>query len=180
MTAPIRLIPLVCCQCQAAIPAQVDEVAWVCPQCGQGLLLSEKQGTEALNVHYSAALQPGQKGRPFWVVSGRVEQLQRQIFGSSDQSAQAGQFWETAHTFFIPAFDCSLDQCIELGTRLIQSPPALQAGSPAEFVPITTHPADLKSYAGFIVMGIEAARKDRLKHVDFSLQLEQPELWILP
>jgi len=34
--------------------------------------------------------------------------------------------------------------------------------------------------AEFIVMGIEAARKDNLKEMTFTLNLSSPELWIVP
>ena len=53
MDRPIELVPLVCIQCSTAIPAGVEEVAWVCAQCGQGMYLDEARGLEALDIHYS-------------------------------------------------------------------------------------------------------------------------------
>jgi hypothetical protein len=69
---------------------------------------------------------------------------------------------------------------VEQGTRMLLQPPDLQSGSPAPFQPVVTHPEDVQVYAEFIVLGIEASRKDKLKNVDFSLSLEPPELWVLP
>jgi hypothetical protein len=33
--------------------------------------------------------------------------------------------------------------------------------------------------AEFIVLGIEADRKDKVREIEFALQLSQPELWVL-
>jgi hypothetical protein len=39
---------------------------------------------------------------------------------------------------------------------------------------------DFQPVAEFIILAIEASRKDALKRADFSLMLSQPALWILP
>jgi hypothetical protein len=170
----------VCYQCQTAIPAGTDEVAWVCPQCGSGLLLSEEKGTSSLQVHFSSSIPAGATGWPFWVTRGTVTLRQRLIFGGGDQGGQARELWQVPRQFCIPAFTCTLDQMVEQGTRMLLQPPALQSGSPAAFQSVVTHPEDVQVYAEFIVLGIEASRKDKLKNVDFSLSLEPPELWVLP
>lgn len=180
MADAIRLIPLVCYQCQTAIPAGVDEVAWACPQCGAGLLLSEEKGTSPLQVRFSSSIPSGATGWPFWVARGTVALRQRLIYGGGDQGGQAREFWQVPRQFCIPAFACTLDQMVEQGTRMLMQPPALQAGSPAAFHPAVTHPDDVQVYAEFIVLGVEASRKDKLKNVDFTLSLEPPELWVLP
>ena len=68
--AAVRLIPIQCPRCQTPVPAQVDEVAWVCGQCNQGMLLSEEFGVQALDVFFSAAIPAGGQGKPFWVSRG--------------------------------------------------------------------------------------------------------------
>ena len=68
----VRLIPLLCTRCQAPIPAQPDEVAWICQQCGQGLLIDGQTGVRLQDFFFSDRLQPGLTGRPFWVSNGRV------------------------------------------------------------------------------------------------------------
>ena len=45
--------------------------------------------------------------------------------------------------------------------------------------PITLPLADVKSLAEFIVVGIEAERSDKVKEVNFTLELKEPELWVL-
>jgi hypothetical protein len=73
-----------------------------------------------------------------------------------------------------------MDILIALGVRLLLQPPALQPGSQAAFESITLAQADLEAAAEFIVVAIEADRKDKLKNVQVSVKLSEPVLWILP
>jgi hypothetical protein len=179
MSPIIELVPLVCCRCQTPVPAQADEAAWVCANCGQGLLLSDSAGTAPLAIHYAAGIPAGKPGRPFWVVDGQVA-LQRLIYGGGDQSPNAQAFWQTPRRFYVPAYLLELQTMVDVGTNLLLQAPVLNAGTPAPFLPVTLAPADIQPMAEFIVMGIEAARKDNLKEVQFSLKLSAPELWIVP
>ena len=178
------LLPLLCLKCQTQLPAQPDEVAWVCPQCGQAHLLDESQpqALAIVNIHYSAELPNGANGRPFWVASGKVA-LQRESYRGgnlfSNENKQAEQFWNSPRTFYVPAFTCSLEDMVNLGISLIRQSPALKDGSPLQFEPITLPLADVKSLAEFIVVGIEAERSDKVKEVNFTLELKEPELWVL-
>ena len=43
MDRPIELVPLACPKCGTAIRADVDEVAWACTQCGQGVALEPQK-----------------------------------------------------------------------------------------------------------------------------------------
>jgi hypothetical protein len=56
----------------------------------------------------------------------------------------------------------------------------LQAGTPTAFIPVTLAASDLAAAAQFLIMTIEAGRKDRLKSVNISINLGMPALWILP
>ena len=58
--------------------------------------------------------------------------------------------------------------------------PRLRAGSATHFEAITLYRTDLLAAAEFIVIAIEAERKDKIKNIDFELKLSKPVLWILP
>ena len=62
---------------------------------------------------------------------------------------------------------------------MVTKPAELKPGLAADFLPVIMHQEDIRAYAEFIIMGIEAQRKDKVKEVAFILQLEQPVLWIL-
>ena len=178
MARPIELISLVCVQCSTRLPAEPGQVAWVCPQCGRGQLLTEK-GLVPLAVDYIAGIAPGSKGKPYWVAEGSVV-LQRQTY-TGNQDSESRKFWLQPRRFFIPAFDLSQEGLLTLGRQLLTKPPVLQAGPPVPFEPVTFSPEDVTPLAEFIVMALEADRSDKLKTLQIQLRWsESPSLWILP
>ncbi|MBN2549246.1 MAG: hypothetical protein JXB15_08820 [Anaerolineales bacterium] len=177
MDKPIELVPLVCLRCSTPVPAEIEEVAWACAQCGQGMMLDEDQGLLPLEINCAAGIAPNVPGKPFWVADGRVA-LKRETYDR--QTGESEQFWSQPRRFLIPAFNSTLENLINLGTSLLLQPPSLQPGPAARFEPVTLSPNNILPIAEFIVIAIEANRKDKLKKVDFSLQLSPPVLWILP
>ncbi len=180
MDQPITLTPLLCLNCQAAIPAQIDERAWVCGQCGQGMALDQQRGLIPIQVYYSANVPVSEPGKPYWVTEGQVT-LRRETYRSNSQSArEAEQFWGQPRRFFIPAYELPLDAMLSQAVKLLAQQPTLQAGPAARFEPVILAAEDIQPTAEFVVMAIEAARKDMLKNVDFQVKLGAPALWILP
>ena len=180
MDQPVNLIPLVCPKCSTPVPAEVDEVAWVCAQCGQGLALDEENGLALLDVHYADGIPPNGRGKPFWVVDGTVE-MHREVYNTiRKQNKEAQQFWSQPRSFFIPAFSCTLEALLKVGVDLLRQPPVLQPGPAAAFQPVTLHCDDVRTAAEFVVVAVEAERKDKVKEIDFTLKLTDPVLWILP
>ncbi len=178
MARPVELIQLVCTRCKSPLPAEPDEAAWVCAQCGQGMRLDEEKGLVDLAVNFAASIPTGAQGRPFWVADGSVA-LRRETY-SGNQSREAEMFWSQPRRFYVPAMALPLETLLEIGTSFLLKPPAIQPGSPASFEPVVLPIEDVKATAEFIVMAIEAGRKDMLKDVQFSLQLNDPVLWVLP
>jgi predicted RNA-binding Zn-ribbon protein involved in translation (DUF1610 family) len=179
MDRSIELVPLVCVKCSTPIPAEVEQVAWVCAQCGQGNLLDQEKGPRAVDVSYSAAIAPQSVGKPFWVAEGRVS-MSRQNYGHSGQQREAEAFWGQRRVFYVPAYPATLESLLSQAGSLLLNPPTLNPGPPAQFEPVTLQLEDVKAAAEFIVVAIEAGRKDKLKRVDFRLELSDPILWILP
>jgi hypothetical protein len=178
MDQPVKLIPLLCTKCKAPIPAVQDEYAWVCGNCGLAVVLDESTGLKPVEIHYATGFQPNAVGNPFWVADGKVS-LNRQTF-SGDSSREAYGFWSTPHRFFIPAYNCNMDALLKTGVQFLALPPACQDGPQVKFLPVVLSPADAHAAAEFIVVAIEAGRKDYMKQIDFSLELTEPVLWILP
>jgi hypothetical protein len=178
MGAPIELVPLLCIKCEAPLPAEPNEIAWVCTRCGQGMLLDESRGLLPLHVQYAAGITPDATGRPFWVADGQVS-LQRELY-SGNKSAEAQLLWAQPRRFTIPAYTCPLDTLLQIGPQLLLKPPALQSGPAVRFQPVTLSPGDLQALAEFIVVAIEAERSDMLKQIEVAVGLGEPVLWILP
>ena len=182
MSPAIELIPMQCVRCQNPLPAQPDEVFWVCASCGQAQLLSDERGLLPEGIHYAAGIPAAAgetKGKPIWVTQGQVT-LSRQTY-RGDESRDMLQFWAQPRLFFIPAYGLPLDQMMDTCLRLLRQPVTLQEGpSPAPFYPVTIHPEDLQALAEYIVIDVEAERKDVLKELDFKVQLGKADLWIVP
>lgn len=184
--APIRLIPLVCIKCQAPVPAAPAEVAWVCEQCGQGLQINPKPGGGAnetaacaLDIFFSREIQPGQRGRPFWVTRSKVSFAERTTY-KGDEGRASQEFWSVPRLFYIPAWETTLDEIISIGAMFLKQSPAMAAGGRVPFLPVVTPPGDVRSLAEFIIVSVEAERRDYLKSIRFGLEIENPQLWVLP
>ena len=181
MSTPlIQLVPLMCIQCRQPIPAQPGEVAWVCGFCQAGMLLGSDTVVRPLEVLFSPDLRPGVKGRPFWVAQGQVTISDRQTY-KGNEARESTAFWSGERLFCIPAYALSLEELIATGMRMLrQNPPQTAPGGGAAFLPVVTPPEDMHPLAEFIVLALEADRRDALKTVKFNLSLQNPRLWILP
>jgi hypothetical protein len=178
MSAPVSLIPMYCLRCQSALPAKPGEVAWVCPQCGQGMLLSGQKGLGTIQFHFSTAIPQGKSGWPFWMASGQVTFSQRETFrGNESQAMQA--YWQAPRRVFVPAFSVPFQKLLEYGMQMVDRPPVLAEGNPAPFAPVTVMPDDMQALAEFVVLSIEATRNDDLRNLGYELRLDPPQLWIL-
>ncbi len=180
MTTPVELVPLVCVRCDTPVPAQPDEVAWVCANCGQGLHLDVGVGLVPLDVYYAASIRPKTAGRPFWVVEGNVSSTRETYDHSNQVTQESMSFWGAPRRFYIPAFTCPLDEILDLGIDLLRNPPEMDEGPAAPFAAVTLAREDVPAVVEFVVMAVEAEHKDQLRALDVSLELDVPKLWILP
>ncbi|HUV27292.1 MAG TPA: hypothetical protein VMW34_07975 [Anaerolineales bacterium] len=181
MTALVELIPLRCIRCETPVPAEAGQVAWSCSQCHQGLLLDENIGLTELAIHYAGQISPTQTGRPFWVVRGQVSMQRESEKGWFDSSQhQADQDWEDTRLFFTPAYSISLDEMLDQAVKMTSNPPELTDGDPRSFLPVTLSPVDLPALIEYLILSVEASRKDKIKKIDISVALETPVLWVLP
>lgn len=179
MSQGVRLIPLLCVHCQTPVPAKPDEVAWVCEQCGQGLLLDEEKGAVAQDTFFSSAIAQNASGWPYWVSSARVTITKRDTYKGNETKA-AMEFWAKPHLFFVPASGQSIEEIVSNGVKLLRNPVGMQAGGRTKLAPVVLTPRDLRPLAEFMVMSIEADRSDAMRELLFNLDLDPPQLWILP
>lgn len=178
MSQSISLVPMYCPNCGFPIKAQIEEIAWICTQCLEGVLLNNQNQLVLTKVQFQQSGQGANEGFPYWVTTIKVALNRETLRGNlSDEMLQ---FWQTPRTVFIPAFDLELEEMLRRAEVLIKNPPSLFTGSAIAFKPVVLSPYDLKAYIEFLVMQIEAGRQDDLKQLTFELQLDEPALWILP
>ena len=73
----------------------------------------------------------------------------------------------------------SLDDLLERSTSMFSNPPELQDGPAAAFEAVILSPRDLTSVIEYIILTVEAGRKDDIKSIDITVELDEPVLWIL-
>jgi hypothetical protein len=176
MTPRAGLVPLECVRCSTPVPAEPEEIAWICANCGQGLLLDEEAGLKAITVH-AAAAQGQASWRPYWVASGRVRFTRRESFGR-DAPPQAR--WSQPVRFVLPAYPTTVEEAVAIGVGMLQRPPSLDEGEAQPLQGATVLPDQIVPLARFVVLSIEAERDDKLEAIEFTVELDAPELWCLP
>jgi predicted nucleic acid-binding Zn-ribbon protein len=177
---PVELVPLVCIKCGTAIPAGVEEVAWACAQCGQGMYLDEAHGLEALDIHFAADIAKNSTRKPYWVADGQVTMERETYDYAGEDGKAAGQFWGQSRRFFVPAYQAPLENLLKVAKAMLLNPPNLKPGPATPFEAATLYRDDVLAAAEFIVIAIEAWREVKIKSINFELKLSKPVLWILP
>jgi hypothetical protein len=178
MSASVELVLLKCVRCGTPVPAEEDEVAWVCANCGQGQQLTA-DGLAPLAVEFAAPRAGARVARwlPFWVFAGSVTFQQRESYGGH---SRPDDLWAAPRRLFVPAFNCDLSRLETLGAALTRRQVTPARGPAAPLAGCTLLPGDAHAAAEFVVLTIEAERKDKLRAIAFSLNLAAPELWVLP
>jgi hypothetical protein len=107
--------------------------------------------------------------------------MDRSTYGSKGESERAAQeFWSEPRRFYVPAYSASLEKLLAQATQLLRNPPVLHPGPAAPFKAVTMAAEDVPPAVEFIVMAIEAERRDKIKRIELTLELSEPFLWILP
>ncbi len=178
MRKSVSLIPLQCPICETSIAAGTREHAWKCSQCGQGIQLSAERTLKEIIITYQQAALDNVIGYPYWVIEVDVR-LERETL-QGNRNEEMNQFWQNPRKFFIPAFEMDLTDRLQRAVTLLKSPPLLISVESYDFRPVVMATQDLKAYVEFIVLQVEAERRDDLKHLAFDLQLSEAQLWVLP
>ncbi|TFG94977.1 MAG: hypothetical protein E4H13_14050 [Calditrichales bacterium] len=178
MNEGVMLTPLLCLKCQWPINAAEDEVAWVCPNCRQGILLNDSGQITAIQVNYDENFSTGDHGYPYWAMEINIK-IDRETF-DKDEKDEIINFWEVPRTIFIPAYKLWLDEIINRAIDHLLNPSGMLSGIIVEFEPVVLPVEDLAAYIDFVIFQMEANRRDNLKKLNYEIQLGELQLWILP
>ena len=182
----MKLLLLRCPQCQSPLePGQLDVVVG-CGHCYAAVAVDET-GLRLMKVSYAAMrgdLEEVEQWLPFWVFNGRVHITKRDTQGSSMFSSKnPEQYWDSYRNLYVPAWDLPMATAREIGQKFTQEQTRLQAMPPpseTRLVSAIVSPDDALKLMEFVVLSIEAQRKDWLKRLKFHIEAGAPELWALP
>ncbi len=174
----MKLIALRCPTCNNALAPDDDDLVIACQQCGAAIAITD-EGLQPIEVRYTAG--GTDLRRPWWVFEGRVQLVRRETQGGNRRE-EAQQFWSQPRSFYVPAWELSLQSLKSNGLEMLQKQPQLQAGQrPAEvkLSPVVISAEDARRMLEFLVLSLEAGRSDELKSIDFKIEMSDPVLWAL-
>jgi hypothetical protein len=180
----MKLVALYCPDCREPLAAENDHVLTSCGGCSQALYLDD-EGVRRQKVFYVApAGDQDRRYLPFWVYAGRVlvDRRETQGGGSGGQK-ESEAMWAEPRRLYVPAWELSMQTAQQVGSFLIARQPEFDFVTRPEgatLLPAVVTPADALKLLEFIVLAIEARRKDWLKSIAFRLEVGEPELWALP
>ena len=174
----VQLVPMTCIKCATPMRAEETEIAWTCERCEQGMLLTPN-GLAPLTVRWAnTKAGANAKWYPFWSFTGAVRFARRDSFGGR---SEPDKLWNESQQFFIPAYAATLQELEVIGAELLKKRLNPVSGPAAgQLPPVAVFPDDARHAAEFVVLTIEADRRDKLKVVEFTIQASEPELWVLP
>lgn len=182
----MKLILLRCPNCTEPLSPNNDDVVVACTNCHIPVAIAVN-GAQRMTVQYAVDAGSRVSGSstwyPFWLFEGRVHITRRETQGGSRSGRKESEkLWGVSRRLYVPAWELDLHVAQEVGGRLIQMQPDFQlVDQPEEvnLVSATVTPKDARKLLDFIVLAIEARRRDWLKNLEFELEIGQPELLAL-
>lgn len=181
----MKLLALRCPTCaQPLKPHNQDVVVMSCEGCGTAVSLSQS-GLDTIALQFAApAVDNFDAWLPLWVFNGRVNITNRQTQGRNKEAQQhSEQLWGYPRRLYVPAWELPTETASQLGGDLVQRQPTFQrTDQPSSFslIEAVITPDDALKMLEFVVLSVEAARKDWLKALNFNIEAAKPQLWAIP
>lgn len=182
----MKLILLRCPNCGEPLNPANDDVVLACSNCHSPVAITVN-GPQEMTVRYAVPGNRAASGKrwfPFWIFEGRVHILRRETQGGSRSGRKESEkLWGDSRRLYVPAWDLDLHNAQEIGSQLIQEQPQIQfVNNPeeAQLVTATVTPKDARKLLEFVILAIEARRRDWLMDLEFDLEVNDPELWGMP
>ena len=126
------------------------------------MLLSDEQGRLwRWMCSFRRAIAPNATGSPFWVARGAVQAALSPDLPRDNSSKEMAEFWSVPRLFYVPAYRLPVEEVVAAGIEAA-APAGAHAnrGGPAPFTRWWWRQETCRPIAEFIVMSIEAERKD--------------------
>ena len=170
----MRVVPLSCDHCGVELGPEVDTVAFCCRTCSRTWSVGD-EGLQAQAVRWAHPL----AGQPWWWMPGTVSVQTRQTFG---RDVGEDPRWQQLRGIWVPAFERDVKKVQQLAQQLSFNPPSPAVTQPqpkAYHEPCVLTASDARELVDVIVLHVETKRADKLRDLGFTVELGEPELWIL-
>ena len=182
----MKLLALRCPNCGAHLRPENDAIVLACHNCFMPVAIVV-DGPKRMKIWFAVSKQNQEEWKnwvPFWVYEGRILIHHRETqSGWRTKDKDSDRLWGSPRKLYIPAWDLDLHSAQDIGSRLIVNQPLFNfIEQPLEYklTTATVKPDDAKRLLEFIVLAIEARRKDWLKDLNFEIEVGKPQLWALP
>ena len=181
----MQLVALKCPTCGQNLKPQRNEAVVVsCGECKTAVSLHQS-GIKAIDAKYAAPSSNNVEAwLPLWVYTGRVNIKRRESQGGSKGADKdAAKLWESAQRLFVPAWQEPVVQAREIGSQFVVRQLVFETIDPTDNMMMqeaTITPEDGLKLLDFIVLSLEADRKDWLEDLKFEIQTTGHELWAIP
>ena len=181
----MQLVALKCPTCGQNLKPQRNEAVVVsCGNCKTAVSLHQS-GLKAIDVKYAAPSSANvETWLPLWAYTGKVNIKRRESQGSSKGADKdAAQLWGSAQRLYAPAWAEPIPQARQIGSQFVVRQPVFETIDPTESMMLqeaTITPEDGLKLLDFIVLSLEADRKDWLEDLQFEIQTTGYELWAIP
>lgn len=179
----MKLIALRCPSCNNSLTPGDDDLVIACEHCGAGIAIDD-EGLHPIELRFAssaAAAAGAAQWQPWWVFESRV-QIDRREAQSGNRREEAVKFWSQPRSFYVPAWELSLQALRRDGLDMLKKQPQLQTGArPTQLhlAPVVVSAEDARRMLEFLVLTLEAGRDDWLKNIDFKIEMGEPVLWAL-
>ncbi len=181
----MKLLALNCPVCgQRLLPKSRDVLVMGCGNCGTAVSIDPDKGIEQTTVQFAqTGSESVEAWVPLWVFDAQVKIKSRQTRQRDGRSEKASQaLWGTPRRLFVPAWTLNMKVARQLGTKMVEKQPQLQAIEKPDGVQMAeavVAQEDALKLLEFIVLSIEADRKDWLTNLQFDIETRSTELWVV-
>jgi len=186
----LRLAPLDCPSCGAAVAADSEDIVYYCTACRNGYRFEDARSALA-PVEVAFVSLPNRQVDlylPFWLLPARVEIRERgaagggfsgllSLFTGGDRAASSSG---GEGTFAVPAFAAPLGQVTDLTQRYTRKLPELGERLGERLTGGCYQPVDAEKLAHYSLIDTEVAKSDTLQKLDYSIEFGAPRLLGVP
>jgi len=180
-----KLEAVKCKNCGSGLVVEVNDNIVYCSSCGSGFEIINGE-LNPIEINFAAPALPGKEEmiyKPFWLIKSHISILERKSSGEFFKNLFGGTGEASSGDiiFYIPAFYCPLDKMKNLSTQFtIRNPVASPQKYNVKLFGFAYGREDAKKLSEFILISLEAEKKDTMKSFKYDMKFNSMEILGIP